>query len=73
MCKDLILHHFKPNKQYFVETDSSDYVNADVLSQIGEDSLLHSVVYFLRRMVPVKCHYEIYDKELLVIIWCFKE
>ena len=24
-------------------------------------------------MVPAKCNYEIYKKELLAIIWCFKE
>ena len=71
--EDLILYYFDPNKQYFVETDSSDYVNVGVLLQIGEDSLLHPVAYFLRRIVPVKCHYKIYDKELLAIICCFKE
>ena len=24
-------------------------------------------------MFPAKCNYEIYDKELLAIIWCFKK
>ena len=32
VCKALIFCHFDPSKQYFVETNSSDYVNADVLS-----------------------------------------
>ena len=32
MCKALIFRHFDPSKQYFVETDLSDYVNAGVLS-----------------------------------------
>ena len=44
-----------------------------MLSQIGEDGLLHPVAYFSRRMAPAECHYEIYDKKLLAIIWCFKE
>ena len=48
-------------------------MNAGVLSQMGENSLLHSMAYFSRRMASAKCHYEIYDKEFLAIIWCFKE
>ena len=73
VCKNLILHNFDSNKQCFIETDSSDYMNAGVLLEIGEDGVLHPITYFLRRMVPVDYHYKIYDKELLVIIWCFEE
>ena len=73
MCEDLLLHYFDPNKQYFIEIDSSNYVNAGMLSQMGEDSLLHPVAYFLRRMAPAECYYKIYNKELLIIIYCFKE
>ena len=73
VCENLILYHFDPNKQCFLEIDSSDYVNAGVLSQISENSLLYPIAYFSRRMAPTKYHYEIYDKELFAIIWCFKE
>ena len=73
VCKDPILCHFDPTKQCFVETDSSDYVNVGVLSQMGNDGLLHPMAYFSRRMASAKCYYEIYDKELLAIIRCFKE
>ena len=48
-------------------------MNASVLSQMGEDGLLYAVAYFLRRMTLAECHYKIYDKELLAIIWCFEE
>ena len=48
-------------------------MNAGVLSQIGEDGLLHPVAYFSRKIAPVKCHYKIYNKELLAIICCFKK
>ena len=71
--EDLILCHFNPNKQCFVETDSSDYVNAGILSQIDEDGLLHPMAYFLRRIVPAEYHYEIYDRELFAIIQYFEE
>ena len=73
MCEDLILCYFDPNKQYFIETDSSNYVNTGVLSQIDKDGLLHPVAYFSRKMAPAECHYKIYDKELLTIICCFEE
>ena len=53
--------------------DSLDYINASMLLQMGENSLLHPIAYFLRRIAPVKCNYKIYNKKLLVIISCFKE
>ena len=73
MYKDPILCHFDLNKQCFIETDFLDYINASVLLQMYENSLLHLVAYFLRRMAPVKCNYKIYDKKLLAIICCFEE
>ena len=73
VCEALILRHFDPNEQCFVETDSSNYVNAGVLSQPDGNGILHPVAYFSRRMSPAECNYEIYDKELLAIIRCFKE
>ena len=68
MCEGLILCYFDLTKQCFVETDFSNYVNAGILSQMDEDRFLHPMTYFLRGMAPVKCYYEIYDKELLAII-----
>ena len=68
VCKSSILCHFDLNKQYFVETNSSDYVNAGMLSQLDDESVLHLVAYFSRKMAPAECNYKIYDKELLAII-----
>ena len=68
VCEASILRHFDPNEQCFVETDSSNYVNAGMLSQPDDNSILHPVAYFSRRMTPAECNYEIYDKELLAII-----
>ena len=73
VCEALILRHFDPNEQCFVEIDSSDYVNAGVLSQPDREGILHPVAYFSRRMSPAECNYKIYDKELLAIIRCFEE
>lgn len=73
VCEAPIPRHFDPNEQCFVETDSSDYVNAGVLSQPNSNGILHPVAYFSRRMLPAECNYEIYDKKLLAIIRCFEE
>lgn len=72
-CQTPILKHLNLSKQCFVKTNSSDYINAGVLSQRDEDGLLYPIAYFLRRIAPAKCNYEIYDKELLAIIHCFKK
>lgn len=69
--KALILGHFTPNEQYFVKMDSSDYVNAGVLSQRDDDSLLHPVAFFSRKMSLAERDYETYNKELLAIYLMF--
>ena len=68
-----ILCHFDSSKQCFVETNSSNYVNTSVLSQLDDEGVLHPVAYFSRKMAPAECNYKIYDKELLAIIRCFEE
>ncbi len=68
-----ILAHYKQGLKPIVETDSSDYVSSGVLSQLGEDGLLHLVAFFPKNINPAKCNDEIYDKELLAIIRCFKQ
>ena len=57
----------------FVETNFFNNVNAGVLSQPDNNGILHPVVYFFCQMSLVECNYEIYKKELLAIICCFKE
>jgi len=68
-----ILAHFTPGRQLYLETDSSDHVNAGVLSQMGDDGLLHPVAFYSSKLTPQECNYEIYDKELLAIVRAFEE
>ena len=68
-----ILAHFDRNKKCYVECDSSDFVSSGILSQYGDDSFLHPVAFFSKKMLPAECNYEIYDKELLAIVRCFEE
>ena len=70
---DTILIHFDPDKESIVETDSSDYVSAGVLSQYEVEGVLKPVAFFSKRLSPAECNYEIYDKELLAIIRAFEE
>jgi hypothetical protein len=56
-----------------VEIDASDYVSTGVLSQYDNDGILHPVAFFSKMHSPAKCNYEIYDKELMAIVWAFEE
>ena len=53
-----ILAHFDFEKECIVETDASDNVSAGVLSQYGDDGLLHPVAFFSRKHSPqeINCH-----------------
>jgi hypothetical protein len=68
-----ILKSFDWEKDVIVETDSSDYVSAGVLSQYDDEGILRPVAFFSKKLTPTECNYEIYDKELLAIIRCFEE
>ncbi|KAI3650144.1 hypothetical protein MP228_005001, partial [Amoeboaphelidium protococcarum] len=67
------LAHPDESKPFIVETDSSDYAIAGVLSQYDEKNELRPVAFYSRQMIPAERNYEIYDKELLAIHECFKE
>ena len=73
VCKASILCHFDLSKQCFVETNSSNYINAGMLSQLDDKDVLHLVANFSIKMALAECNYEIYNKEFLAIIWCFEE
>jgi hypothetical protein len=67
-----MLVHFDPDKETWLETDSSDFVTAAVLSQMV-DGVLRPVAFVSHKMNPAECNYEIYDKELLAIVRAFEE
>jgi hypothetical protein len=56
-----------------VEADASDYVTASVLSQHDTDGVLRPIAYYSKRINLVENNYEIYNKELLAIVRCFKQ
>ena len=58
---------FDTKKPIQIETNASDRVIGACLTQLV-DRKRHPIVYFLRKMLPAEQNYEIYDKELLVIV-----
>jgi len=68
----LVLKHFDSIREAILETDFSNYVNGEVLSQYDDEGILHSVAFYSKNMVSAECNYEIYDKELLTIIRCLE-
>ncbi|KAG5726085.1 hypothetical protein E4T56_gene1635 [Termitomyces sp. T112] len=68
----LVLRHFDPSLLIVLECDASDYAIAGILSQSnsgGKD--LRPITFYTRSMIPAELNYDIYDKELLVIIEAF--
>jgi hypothetical protein len=63
-----LLVHFDLNKPTQIETDVSDGVVAEVLSQQQNDEEWHPVVYFSKTMINAELNYPIYDKEMLAIV-----
>ncbi|MBW0512353.1 hypothetical protein O181_052068 [Austropuccinia psidii MF-1] len=66
-----ILSHFNPSLPTTVETDSSDYALGAVLSQVN-DLGKHPIAFDSFKILPAELNYEIYDKELLCIVWALK-
>ncbi len=72
MIEVSILRHFDQNKETILETNSSDYINDDILSQYDDEETLHSMIYYSKNLSLAECNYEIYDKKLLAIICVFE-
>jgi len=67
-----ILRYFNFKRQAILEINASDYVKDEILSQYDDERVLYSVAFYSKSMILTECNYHIYDKKLLVIIWCFK-
>lgn len=68
-----VLQHYDPEKLYTVYPDALDRVVGRVLSQLDKKGVLYLVAFFLSKLNPAECNYEIYDKELIAIVRCFEE
>jgi hypothetical protein len=66
-----ILMHWIPDTQIIIETDTSDYALAAILSIITPDNEVHPVAFHSRTFTAPKLNYAIHDKELLAIFEAF--
>ena len=55
-----------------METDSSDFISSRIFSQLGNDRLLHLVIFFSKNLNLAEYNYKVYDNELLAIIQDFE-
>ena len=60
------------DKEMRVKADVSDFVMGGVLSMKCKDKKWRPVVYISKLLNEAERNYEIYDKEMLVIIWCLE-
>ncbi len=68
----LILVLFNHTCTTVMKTDFSDWCIDKILLQLMND-VWRLCVYYLKKNASAECNYEIYDKEMLIIIWCLKE
>ena len=67
-----ILTHWVPDTPLVVETDTSDYAIASILSIIGANSELSPVACYSQTLSAPELNYDTHDKELLAIFEAFK-
>ncbi len=70
---NVILHHYNSDHKIVIEINALNYVFKDILFQYDENEVLHSITYFFKKHNSVKCNYEIYDKEFIIIVCTFKK
>ncbi len=69
----IILCHYNSDHKIVIEINALNYVFEDILFQYNKNEILHSIIYFSKKHNSVKCNYEIYDKELMIIVCTFEK
>jgi hypothetical protein len=52
-----LMIHVNPSKPIVLKIDTSDFIISDILSQLGEDNLLHLVSFHFRKSFHAKINY----------------
>ena len=66
-----VLRNPDPAKRYVLDTDASQYAVGATISQEHSDGN-HPIAFFSKSLLPAECNYDIYDQELLAIIYAVK-
>jgi hypothetical protein len=69
----LPLIHEDPSTPFVLEMDAFNFAVSVVLSQLGEDNVLHLVGFHFRMFSHVEINYKIHDKKLLGNVDDFEE
>ncbi len=67
-----ILCYFDFKWQAILKINALNYVKDEILSQYDDKKVLHSIIFYSKSMILAEINYHIYDKKLLIIIWCFE-
>ena len=67
-----VLRHYDPALPMRLESDASSTACAGILSLKWEDGW-HPIAYCSKKFSGAEVHYPIYDKELLAIVWSFRQ
>jgi len=67
-----ILVSFDHTHMTVMKTDFSDWCIGEILLQLV-NNVWRPCAYYSKKNTSAECNYEIYDKEMLIIIWCLKE
>jgi hypothetical protein len=70
---DKVLASINLEQRAVVKCDSSGFTIGATLSQEDLNSNLYIVAYLLRKFLPYKANYPIYNKELLAVIFYLQE
>ena len=70
---DVVLRHYNSDHKIEIKIDVSNYVFEDILFQYDENNILHSIIYFSKKHNSAEYNYELYDKELMIIVRAFEK
>ena len=71
--KELILKIYRLELPIKVKIDLLDFVLEAYIIQKYKDKIWYLIVYYSKKLTPPELNYNIYDKELLVIVTVLKK
>ena len=60
-------------KPFQIECDASKYASRVILTQLDSNGDHHPIAFLSKNFSEMECNYEMYDRELLAIIWALEE
>jgi hypothetical protein len=68
-----ILRHYNQERPVLIEMNAPYFAIGAVLSQKFEDGKIHPCVFFSRKLSPSEFNYDIFDKEMLPIVYALQK